>query len=277
MSGPGSRARGPLADLPARRRSRSARRTISRIVPWFEAGAVVTTPRHQVDVIVTEYGAAELEGRTSTSAARRLRDRPPGLPRRAARGRRAGERRALRAGRPLTGARASALSSIGPDGSGNLRHLPSGAARPRPRGGGQAGMDGVRPAGRVLHRPGKRDHRDARRRGHRCDRPAPSGRRPLPGPRHPDPLRQGGPGRSRPRRSRHVLRPARLRRGDGRRPRHGLVAGSGTRSARPSSATAARSSSGRPSSSGAPARSASGARPTWRSPRSPPPRSSPRA
>lgn len=36
----------------------------SRIVPWFGAGAVVTTPRHQVDVIVTEYGAAELEGRT---------------------------------------------------------------------------------------------------------------------------------------------------------------------------------------------------------------------
>lgn len=36
----------------------------SRIVPWFEAGAVVTTPRHQVDVIVTEFGAAELEGLT---------------------------------------------------------------------------------------------------------------------------------------------------------------------------------------------------------------------
>jgi acyl-CoA hydrolase len=36
----------------------------SRIVPWFGAGAVITTPRHQVDVIVTEYGAAELEGKT---------------------------------------------------------------------------------------------------------------------------------------------------------------------------------------------------------------------
>lgn len=36
----------------------------SRIVPWFGPGAVVTTPRHQVDVIVTEYGAAELEGLT---------------------------------------------------------------------------------------------------------------------------------------------------------------------------------------------------------------------
>ena len=36
----------------------------SRIVPWFEAGAVITTPRHQVDVIVTEYGCAELQGRT---------------------------------------------------------------------------------------------------------------------------------------------------------------------------------------------------------------------
>jgi acyl-CoA hydrolase len=38
--------------------------TRSRIVPWFDAGAVITTPRHQVDVIVTEYGAAELQGKT---------------------------------------------------------------------------------------------------------------------------------------------------------------------------------------------------------------------
>jgi acyl-CoA hydrolase len=37
---------------------------ISRIVPWFDAGAVITTPRHQVDVIVTEHGAAELQGKT---------------------------------------------------------------------------------------------------------------------------------------------------------------------------------------------------------------------
>jgi acyl-CoA hydrolase len=36
----------------------------SRIMPWFGPGAVITTPRHQVDVIVTEYGAAELEGKT---------------------------------------------------------------------------------------------------------------------------------------------------------------------------------------------------------------------
>ncbi|HEX4903017.1 MAG TPA: acetyl-CoA hydrolase/transferase C-terminal domain-containing protein [Acidimicrobiales bacterium] len=36
----------------------------SRIVPWFAAGTVITTPRHQVDVIVTEFGAAELQGKT---------------------------------------------------------------------------------------------------------------------------------------------------------------------------------------------------------------------
>ncbi len=36
----------------------------SRIVAWFGPGAVVTTPRHQVDVIVTEHGAAELQGLT---------------------------------------------------------------------------------------------------------------------------------------------------------------------------------------------------------------------
>jgi acyl-CoA hydrolase len=37
---------------------------VSRIVPWFDSGAVITTPRHQVDVIVTEHGAAELQGKT---------------------------------------------------------------------------------------------------------------------------------------------------------------------------------------------------------------------
>lgn len=36
----------------------------SRIVPWFGPGAVITTPRHQVDLIVTEHGAAELQGKT---------------------------------------------------------------------------------------------------------------------------------------------------------------------------------------------------------------------
>lgn len=36
----------------------------SRVLPWFEAGTVITTPRHQVDVVVTEYGAAELEAKT---------------------------------------------------------------------------------------------------------------------------------------------------------------------------------------------------------------------
>jgi acyl-CoA hydrolase len=39
-------------------------RVLSRIVPWFGPGAVITTPRHQVDVIVTEHGAAELQGLT---------------------------------------------------------------------------------------------------------------------------------------------------------------------------------------------------------------------
>ena len=38
--------------------------THSRIVPWFEAGTIVTNPRHQVDVVITEYGAAELQGLT---------------------------------------------------------------------------------------------------------------------------------------------------------------------------------------------------------------------
>ena len=35
------------------------------------AGAVITTPRHQIDVVVTEYGAAELEGLTVRERGRR--------------------------------------------------------------------------------------------------------------------------------------------------------------------------------------------------------------
>jgi acyl-CoA hydrolase len=46
----------------------------SRIVPWFDAGAVITTPRHQVDVIVTEYGAAELQGKTVHQRGQALAD-----------------------------------------------------------------------------------------------------------------------------------------------------------------------------------------------------------
>ena len=38
--------------------------TYSRIVPWFDAGTVVTLPRHQVDAVITEYGTAELQGLT---------------------------------------------------------------------------------------------------------------------------------------------------------------------------------------------------------------------
>lgn len=44
----------------------------TRILPQFPAGSVVSTPRHQVDVIVTEFGIAELEGRTIRERARAL-------------------------------------------------------------------------------------------------------------------------------------------------------------------------------------------------------------
>ena len=43
---------------------RAGEETRSRIVPWFDAGTVITTPRHQVDAIVTEHGVAELQGKT---------------------------------------------------------------------------------------------------------------------------------------------------------------------------------------------------------------------
>ena len=37
---------------------------ISRIVPSIPTGSIVSTPRHQVDVVITEFGVAELHGRT---------------------------------------------------------------------------------------------------------------------------------------------------------------------------------------------------------------------
>ena len=47
-------------------------RSVSRIVPGLPAGTIVTTPRHQVDVIITEHGVAELQGRTVRERARAL-------------------------------------------------------------------------------------------------------------------------------------------------------------------------------------------------------------
>jgi acyl-CoA hydrolase len=45
---------------------------VSRITASLGAGSVVTTPRHQTDVVVTEFGAAELRGRTVRERARAL-------------------------------------------------------------------------------------------------------------------------------------------------------------------------------------------------------------
>lgn len=42
----------------------TANGVVSRIVPRLGAGSVVTTPRHQLDVVITEHGAAELQGLT---------------------------------------------------------------------------------------------------------------------------------------------------------------------------------------------------------------------
>jgi acyl-CoA hydrolase len=56
-----------LICLPSQARGKHG--PISRIVPAFDPGTCVTTPRHQVDVVITEHGAAELAG--LTNAARR--------------------------------------------------------------------------------------------------------------------------------------------------------------------------------------------------------------
>ena len=45
---------------------------VSRIVDQMPADAYVTTPRHEVDVVITEHGAAELRGRTVSERAEAL-------------------------------------------------------------------------------------------------------------------------------------------------------------------------------------------------------------
>ena len=45
---------------------------VSRITPKLSAGSIVTTPRHMVDVVITEYGVAELRGLTVRERARAL-------------------------------------------------------------------------------------------------------------------------------------------------------------------------------------------------------------
>lgn len=45
---------------------------VSRISALLAPGTMVTTPRHQVDVIITEYGAAELRGQTTEGRRERL-------------------------------------------------------------------------------------------------------------------------------------------------------------------------------------------------------------
>ena len=45
---------------------------LSRISGQFPAGTIVTTPRHQLDVVITEHGVAELRGRTVRERARAL-------------------------------------------------------------------------------------------------------------------------------------------------------------------------------------------------------------
>lgn len=46
--------------------------TVSRIVPYLSNGAIVTTTRHDVDYIVTEYGIAHLRGKSLSERARLL-------------------------------------------------------------------------------------------------------------------------------------------------------------------------------------------------------------
>ena len=59
-----------LVCLPAT--ARVGDQSISRIQARLPRGSIITTPRHQLDVVVTEYGAAELRGRTDEERAQAL-------------------------------------------------------------------------------------------------------------------------------------------------------------------------------------------------------------
>jgi len=54
--------------------STAAKGKISRIVPLLTEGAAVTTPRNDVDYIVTEYGIAKMKGKTLRERAQNLID-----------------------------------------------------------------------------------------------------------------------------------------------------------------------------------------------------------
>jgi len=71
VSGPGLRLEGrSLVCLPS---TSTVNGTLtSRILPQFPMGSVVSTPRHQIDVVITEFGIAELEGRTIRERSRAL-------------------------------------------------------------------------------------------------------------------------------------------------------------------------------------------------------------
>ncbi|MEN9553430.1 MAG: hypothetical protein RLY24_1025 [Actinomycetota bacterium] len=71
VSGPGLRLEGrSLVCLPSTSMVNGA--LTSRILPQFPSGSVVSTPRHQIDVVITEFGIAELEGKTIRERSRAL-------------------------------------------------------------------------------------------------------------------------------------------------------------------------------------------------------------
>jgi acyl-CoA hydrolase len=61
-----------LVCLPSTAPVRGTDERVSRIVTEIPPGSTVTTPRHQVDVVVTEHGVAELRGRTMRERAAAL-------------------------------------------------------------------------------------------------------------------------------------------------------------------------------------------------------------
>ena len=46
--------------------------SVSRIVPQFEEGAIITIPRTFADIVITEYGVAQLMGKSNRQRAEEL-------------------------------------------------------------------------------------------------------------------------------------------------------------------------------------------------------------
>lgn len=66
------RSRGGKSILAFESMANSPEGPVSRITWQLKAGAIVTTPRHDTDYVITEYGVAHIKGQSIRERAKRL-------------------------------------------------------------------------------------------------------------------------------------------------------------------------------------------------------------